>query len=98
MEQIQALTQLYLPFNQAKLKEALGTGKMDLEHDGANGDAIILYDYAKAGDQLKLMLDRATMQIDRISVKTYFEEPKDEAPAKKLSIATVDSDFSKAVY
>jgi hypothetical protein len=39
VEQIHALTQLYLPFNQAKFKEVLGTGKVDLEHDGANGDA-----------------------------------------------------------
>ena len=61
------------------------------------------------------------MQIVRISVKTYFEDPTDvmtvdihfslladgtlypaltsvEAPSKKLSIATADSEFSKAVY
>jgi hypothetical protein len=59
------------------------------------------------------------MQIDRVSVKTYFDKPKDvmtvnvdfstppdgtlypalnsiEAPSKKLSIATVNSNFSKA--
>jgi hypothetical protein len=121
VKQIHALTQLYLPFNQAKFREVLGTGKVDLEHDGANGDAIILYNYRKAGDQLRLTLDPATMQIVRISVKTYFEEHQDvmtvdihfslladgtiypaltsiEAPSMKLSIATVDSDFSKAIY
>jgi hypothetical protein len=121
VEQIHALTQLYLPFNQVKFKKVLGTGKVDIEHDGANGDAIILSNYAKAGDQLRFALDRATMKIERISVKTYFEEPKDvmtvairfslladgtmypsltsiEAPSKKLSITTVDSDFSKTVY
>lgn len=121
VQRIQALTQLYVPFNQAKFSEVLGASRVDLEHDGANGDAIILYNYGKAGDQLKLTLDPATMQIVRITVKTYFEEPQDavtveihfsrladwtmypalttiEAPAKKLSIATVDSDFSKAIY
>jgi len=121
VEKIQALSQLYLPFNPGKFREVLATGKVDLEHDGANGDAIILDNYGKPGDQLKLTLDPATMQIVRISVKTYFEDPTDvmtvdihfslladgtlypaltsvEAPSKKLSIATADSEFSKAVY
>jgi hypothetical protein len=121
VEQIHALTQLYLPFNPAKLKDVLRTGKVDLEHDAVHGDSVILNDHAKPGDQLRLSLNRTTMQIDRISVKTYFDNPKDvmtldihfailadgtmypavtsiEAPSKKLSIATVNSDFSKAVY
>lgn len=121
VEQIQALTQLYLPFNPGRFREVLGTGRVGLERDGVNGDAIILNNYAKAGDLLKLTVDPANMQIVRISVKSYFEEPMDEmnvdihfsrladgtiypaltsieAPAKKLSITTVDSDFSKAVY
>ncbi len=121
VKQIHALTQLYLPLNPVKFKEVLSTGKVNLEHDGANGDSVIFNDDAKPGDQLRLTLNRTTMQIDRISVKTYFDNSKDlmtvdirfsiladgtmypaltsiELPSKKLSIATVNSDFSKAVY
>jgi hypothetical protein len=121
VEQIHALMQLYLPFNQAKLQEVLRTGKVDLEHDGTNGDAVILNNYAKPGDELRLALNPTTMRIEQISVMTYFDEPKDamrveihfailpdgtvyptltsiEAPSKKLSIETANSDFSKVVH
>ena len=121
VEEIRGVMQLYLPFNQAKLKEVLLTGNIGLEHDGANGNALVLNDYAKPGDQLKLTLKPVTMQIDRISVKTYFESPADpmtadvsmatlpdgtkypaltsiNAPTKRLSITTAESDFSKAAY
>jgi hypothetical protein len=119
VEEIQAVMQLYLPFNRMKFKEVLLNGKIALEHDGTKRNVIVLINYAKQGDQLRLTLNSATMQIDRISVTTYFDEPKDamnvdvhfailpdgtvypavtsiEAPSKKLSIATVNSDFSKA--
>jgi hypothetical protein len=121
VDQIHALMQLYLPFNQAKLQEVLRTGKVDLEHDGTNGDALILNNYAKPGDELRLALNPTTMRIEQISVMTYFDEPKDamrveihfailpdgtvyptltsiEAPSKKLSIETANSDFSKVVH
>jgi hypothetical protein len=77
VQQIHALMQFYLPLSQAKLQEVLRTGKVDLEHDGTNGDAVILNNYAKPGDQLKLGLNPTTMRIERISVTTYFDEPKD---------------------
>jgi hypothetical protein len=117
IEETRALSQLYLPFNQARFKEALHSGKVGVEHDGPDGDTIVLSDYAKPSDQLRLTLNK-TLQISRISVKTYFDKPKDvmtvdlnfstlpdgtlypalnsiNAPSKKLSIATVNSSFSK---
>jgi hypothetical protein len=119
--QIQALTQLYLPFDQATLKQVLRTGKVAFEHDGTKGDAVILNDYAKPGDQVRLALNRTTMQVNRISIRTYFDKPDNgmtvdvnfgvlpdgtaypaltsiQAPSKKLSIATTNSDFSKTVH
>ena len=77
VEQIQGVVERYLPFNPEKLKEVLRAGKVFFEHDGTNGDAVILADYAKSGDQLRLSLNRTTMQADRISIKTYLDTPED---------------------
>ncbi len=118
LKQIHALTELYMPFDRAKFKEALAAGQVDLEHDGTTDDVVIINNYAKKGDQLRLTLNQATMQVERISVKTYFDKPKEvltakvqystlgdgtrytavttiDAPSKKLSVARVNSDFSK---
>lgn len=121
VEEIHALTRQYLPFNQAKFVSVLRTGKVDFERDGTSGDTLILNNYAKPGDQLRLMLNRTTMQIDRISVRTYLDQPQEmmtvdvrfsiladgttypaltsiAAPSMKLSIYTLNSNYSKAVY
>jgi hypothetical protein len=76
-EQIQSLVQTYLPFNPEKIKEVLRAGKVFFEHDGTNSDAVILADYAKPGDQLRISLNQTTKQVDRISVKTYLDAPED---------------------
>jgi hypothetical protein len=81
LEEIHAVMQLYLPFDKAKFREVLRTGKIDLEHDGANVNAVILNNYAKQGDQMRITLNRATMQIDQIWIKTYFESPTDTMTA-----------------
>jgi hypothetical protein len=60
-----------------KFKEALLTGKIALEHDGGNRSTIVLNDYAMQGDQLRLTLNSATMQVDRISGEAYLENPED---------------------
>jgi hypothetical protein len=119
--QIHVLTSLYLPLNQAKLGQALHGNRVDLERDGTNGSAVLVNDYAKLGDQLRLALNASTMRMERIGVKSYFDQPSDAltadvqfsllpdgtvypsvttitAPAKKISITTVSSDFSKLAY
>ena len=118
LKQIHALTELYMPFDRAKFKEALAADQVNLEHDGTNDDTVVINNYAKKGDQLRLTLNQATMQVERILVKTYFDKPKQvltakvqystlgdgtrytavttiDAPSKKLSVARVNSDFSK---
>jgi hypothetical protein len=77
VEQIQAVMQIYLPVNKAKLKEVLRAGTIDLERDGNNVNTVVLNNYAKHGDQMRLTLNRSTMQIDRVEIKTYFESPED---------------------
>jgi hypothetical protein len=119
MAQVHVLAGMYLPFDWAKFKEALDAGRVDVKLDGTDDDIVTVNDYAKKGDQLRLTLNGSTMQVEQITVKTYFEKPKDalsanmqfsrigdgttypgvttiKAPLKKLSITTVESDFSKA--
>jgi hypothetical protein len=118
VEEIRAVMRLYLPFNQAKFKRILVTGTVGLQRDRANGTELVLSNYAKQGDQLRLAVNPTTMQVDRILVKTYFDTPEDamaidvhfstladatsypdltsiQAPSKKLSITTSESDFLK---
>ena len=77
VEQIQSLVQTYLPFNPEKITEMLRAGKVFFEHDGTNSEAVILADYAKSGDQLRISLNQTTKQVDRISIKTYLDAPED---------------------
>lgn len=114
------LTARYLPLDPGTLKQSLQTLRIDLEHEPTGGNALVINDYAKSGDRLILDLDTATLQLRRITVKSYFGSPADpftatvqfsllgdgasypsittiDAPAKKLSITTVSSSFSRLV-
>jgi hypothetical protein len=121
LSEVHTLVGMYLPPNHEKLRQAVASNKLAFETNGAGTNAIVIHDYAKPGDELRLSLNMSTMQIRHIAVKTYFDQPKDiltaevdfssladgtlypsltsvNAPAKKLSLTTVSSDFSKAVY
>lgn len=121
LSQVRALTGMYLPPNRVKLRQAFEVNKVTFERNGAGGNAIVIHDYAKPGDELRLVLSPSTMQIQRIAVKTYLDQPKDiltadvefasladgtsypsittiRVPSKKLSLTTVSSNFSKAIY
>jgi hypothetical protein len=87
VEQIQSLVQTYLPFSQEKIKEVLRAGKVFFEHDGTNSDAVILADYAKPGDQLRISLNQTTKQVDRISIKTYLAAPEDGEDGIDVDVA-----------
>lgn len=84
--QIHALTAMYLPLSNSKLGQALHVKRVDLERDPTSGGAIIVNDYAKPGDQLRLTLNVSTMHILRIGVTSYFGQPSEAL--------TVDVQFS----
>jgi hypothetical protein len=83
MAETTRLTAMYLPMNPDAFKQALQTRRVDFEHDGTRGSALVINDYAKPGDQLILTLDMATMRIRQIAVNTYF------ASSKEMMTATV---------
>lgn len=64
-----------------KLGQALHTNRVDLERDETNGSSIIVNDYAKPGDQLRLTVNVSTMHIRRIGVRSYFDQPSDALTA-----------------
>ena len=117
MAQIRAVTGMYFPLDRTKLKQALQSGQLHLVSGDPNEDTVVIDNYAKQGDEVKLTLNHSTMQIERVSMKSYLDKPKDtltaqvqfselpdgtryrssttmNAPSKKLSIVTVNSDYS----
>jgi hypothetical protein len=117
---VRELTAMYLPLNPGVLKQALQTRRIDFEHEPTGGNALVINDYAKPGDRLTLDLDSVTMQLRRITVRSYFATPSDaytasvdfsvlgdgtifpsittiDAPAKRVTITTVNSSFSRPV-
>ncbi len=119
--EIRALTAKYLPMNHQAFQDALQSHRVDFEHNGPDGNALVLHDYAKPGDELRIVINPATKRMQRIVVKSYFQTPQDvftasvdfsslgdgttypgltivNAPAKKISISTVNSNFSRSVY
>lgn len=81
MAEVTGLTAQYLPLNNERLKDALHTRRVDYEHEQATGFTVIINDYAKPGDQLRLALNPGSLQIQRIVVQTYFDSPKDPLTA-----------------
>lgn len=71
------LTAMYLPLNAGALKQAMQIRRVDFEHKPAGGNALVINDYAKQGDKLTLDLDKATFQLRRIVVNSYFDSPAD---------------------
>ena len=55
----------------------LNARKVDLEHDAAGRDAIVLHNYVKSGDEMKVVFDSSKKEVERVSVKTYLDKPED---------------------
>jgi hypothetical protein len=85
-EEIHALTAMYLPLNHAHFQEALHTHRVDFEHNGPAGNAIVIHDYAKPGDEVRLVVNTATMHLQRIVVRSYFDKPQ--------NVFTANMDFA----
>lgn len=80
-EQVRTLTEMYLPFDRDKLKTALTSGQVSVDQTSPNRDVVVIRNYAKKGDEVRLTLDPRTAQLDAVSVKTYFDKPKETLTA-----------------
>lgn len=80
--QIHSVVGLYQPFKRDKFKDAFSNGQVNLEANGEGEDTVTVSNYAKLGDQVKITLNQSTMRIERVSVRTYFDKPKDALTAE----------------
>ena len=117
LAQVRAVTEMYFPVDRAKLKQALQSGQVHFVTGDSDEETIVIDNYAKKGDEVKLTLNHSTMQMERVSIKSYLDKPKDaltaevqfsalpdgtryrssttvNAPSKKLSVETLNSDYS----
>jgi len=67
----------YLPIRPDELARALQAHRVQFQRDGVSDEQILIMDYEKPGDQLRLNLDPATKQLRSIAVSTYFATPAD---------------------
>jgi hypothetical protein len=81
LEQVRALTQMYLPLDRGKMKEALTAGQVSVDRTSSNQMAVVISNYAKKGDELKLIVDLSIGQLRAVSIKTYFDKPKNTLTA-----------------
>jgi hypothetical protein len=77
ISEITTLVSMYLPLNPSQLETAWHTKRVDFEHDGESGNTIIINDYIKPGDQFRISMNMATLQIQRIVIQTYFNTPEE---------------------
>ena len=92
-EQIRALLRLYIPLDPAELRAAAMAGRVVLDHNGMSKDTFVVDNYAKQGDQFRITVNRSTMQVEAIFVKSWLARPKDSVTGQlqfdKLSDGTV---------
>lgn len=75
---IRSVAKMYIPLDREKLKAAFAAGRVTIEGGDANGEAIVIRDYAKKGDEVTLALAPATKKIESVAVKSYLDHPKDK--------------------
>jgi hypothetical protein len=68
---------MYFPLDHERLKQALQSGQAHFGTGDSNEETVVIDNYAKQGDELKIILNHSTMQMERVSVKSYFDKPKD---------------------
>jgi hypothetical protein len=117
LAQVRAVTEMYSPIDRTKLKQALQAGQVHFVTGDSDEETVVIDNYAKQGDEVKLTLNHSTMQMERVSIKSYLDKPKDaltakvqfselpggtryrssttiDVPSKKLSVETLNSDYS----
>lgn len=77
MQAAAALVQTYLPPSPDKIQAAQAAGKITVT-PGADGTALRIADYEKAGDALVLTLDSGGKGMKKVDVDTWLDSPDDK--------------------
>ena len=98
LAQVRAVAEMYFPIDRAKLKQALQAGQVHFVTGDSNEETVVIDNYAKHGDELKLTLNHSTMQMERVSVKSYLDKPKDPLTAEVQFSALPDGTLYQGFY
>jgi hypothetical protein len=80
MEKVAALVHEYVPPDKEKIQAAASAGHVSMKPDAATGIAALgVKDYLKAGDALDIGLDLKGSALSTYSVRSYVDDPKDDA-------------------
>jgi len=93
VKQVHELVKLYMPLNRSKFAAALQGDGVHLEQGNLGEDTVILRGYAKLGDEVKITLNHTTGRILGVSVKSWFDKPKD-AMTGEVHFSTFGDDIS----
>ena len=63
----------YLLPDPNRFRDSVAAGRVALESDSQGGTTVAFRDYQKPGDEMKLILDPASMQVVRIEISTYLD-------------------------
>jgi len=81
LEQARALTQMYLPLDRSELKKAITSGQVSVDRTSSSQMVVVISNYIKRGDEVKLIVDPTMGQLNSVSIKTYFDKPKNTLTA-----------------
>ena len=80
----------YFPIRPGELAQALQTRRIQFQRDTVGDESVIVMDFEKPGDQLRLDLDAVTKQLRSLSVSTYFSTPTEPMQASVQFAALED--------
>lgn len=81
-EDVMQVVEQYLPPSPERLRDAVASSRVSLEHDPSGSPALVLNNYQKPGDNMRLVLDPASKQVVRTNVSTYLDKAQDHISAK----------------
>jgi hypothetical protein len=90
MERVAALVQEYVPPDRERIQAAAAAGKVSIQPLPAEGSATLTFnDYLKAGDSIVLGFDSTAKKIRSYNVRSYLDDPKDDAVTLAVTFASL---------
>jgi hypothetical protein len=97
MERVAALVQEYVPPDPQRIQAAAAAGKVSIQPLPAEGSATLTFkDYLKAGDSIVLGFDSNAKKIRSYDVRSYLDDPKDDAVTLAVTFASLPDGTSYA--
>lgn len=90
MERVAVLVHEYVPPDPQRIQAAAAAGKVSIQPQPSEGAATVtISDYLKAGDSVALGFDSNVKKIRSYNVKSYLDDPKNDAVTMAVSFASL---------